>query len=432
MSTPTATKKVSVITLGCSKNTVDSERLLNLLNENGIELTKKTDDANIIIINTCGFIEAAKQESINTILSACEMKNEYNVEKVYVFGCLSERYKTELEKEIPEVDLFFGLEAYQDILESIKPDYKKELTGERFLSTPKHYAYLKISEGCNNGCSFCAIPLIRGKHRSTPIETLVEEATNLANKGVKELIIIGQDTTYYGLDIYKKRTISKLLEELSKIEGIEWIRLLYTYPSNFPIDLLETIKCNPKICSYIDIPLQHISNNVLSSMDRKISAEQTKALISLLRDSIPNIKIRTTFIVGYPTETEKDFKELLQFIEDTQFDRVGAFTYSVEEDTKSFKLGDPITEAEKQNRLNQLMELQQNISADLNEKRIGEILKVIVDSLEGNYFVCRSEFESPEVDGEILIEKSANLKIGEFYEAEIIDSNEYDLYAKIT
>lgn len=421
--------KISVITLGCSKNTVDSERLMKQLKLNDLDVVHNSDDANSVIINTCGFIEAAKEESINTILSAIELKKKGKLNKVIVAGCLSERYMNELKNEIPEVDAFFGTEAYENIVNEFGGNLKYELLGERVLTTPKHYAYLKISEGCDNPCSFCAIPLMRGLHKSRPMEDLIIEAKSLAKQGVKELIIIGQDTTDYGKDIYQKRNLAKLLRNLSLIDGIEWIRLLYVYPSHFPDDLIDEIANNPKILKYIDIPLQHISDNVLRSMRRGITKRRTIELISILKKRIPNLTLRTTFIVGYPAETEKDFYELINFVKEIKFDRVGVFTYSVEENTASFILGDPITNEIKEDRKAKIMEIQKEISEEKNREFVGTTMKVLIDEFDGSNFIGRTTRDAPEVDGEVIITtKKETLTIGEFYNIEIVDSNEYDLF----
>ena len=424
--------KVSVITLGCSKNTVDSERLMRQIELNKIELTSDTNEAETVIINTCGFIEAAKEESINTILEAVSLKNSGKIKKVIVAGCLSERYKKELENDIPEVDVYFGTENYEGIIKELGGNLKKELLGERLLSTPSHTAYLKISEGCDHPCSFCAIPLMRGLHKSKPMEELVREAEFLAKNNTKELILIAQDTTDYGKDIYGGKKLAELLNKLSNINGIEWIRLMYAYPSQFPNDVIEEIKSNPKICKYLDIPLQHISDDVLKSMRRGVTAERTKALIDKLRREIPDLTIRTTFIVGYPNETEKDFNELCDFIKEVKFDRIGTFTFSVEENTSSFILGDPVPEKEKERRKNLLMEIQKEISLEKNEKFVGKQLKVLIDSVEGDFYIGRSYRDAPEVDGEILINKKyTNLDVGEFYNVIIEDYDEYDLYGRV-
>lgn len=424
--------KVSVITLGCSKNTVDSERLLRQIQLNKIGIVDDPNKAETVIINTCGFIEAAKEESINTILEAVSLKKNGKIKKVIVAGCLSERYKNDLIKEIPEVDVYFGTENYEGIIKELGGDLKKELLGERLLTTPSHTAYLKISEGCDHPCSFCAIPIMRGLHKSKPMEELLEEAKFLAANNTKELIIIAQDTTDYGKDIYGEKKLAELLNKLSKINGIEWIRLMYAYPSQFPDSVIEEIKNNPKICKYIDIPLQHISDSVLKSMRRGVTAKRTKDLLIKLKTGIPDITIRTTFIVGYPNETEKDFDELCEFVKDFKFDRIGTFTFSVEENTSSFILGDPVSEEEKQRRKNVLMEIQKEISLEKNESFVGKKLKVLIDAVEGDYYIGRSYRDAPEVDGEILINRKNNfLNIGEFYEIEINDFDEYDLYGNV-
>ncbi len=427
------TNKIEIITLGCSKNTVDSERLMRQLKANNFEIVQTSEEADSIIINTCGFIEPAKEESIETILKAVELKKEGRVKQVVVAGCLSQRYKKELEKEIPEVDSYFGEEAYKEIVNFYDGRLKKELLGERELTTPSHYAYLKISEGCDNPCSFCAIPLIRGKHRSKPIEELLRETEFLAGKGVKELIIIAQDVTDYGKDLYGQRQLHTLLRKLSEVKGIEWIRLLYAYPSHFPDEVIKEIAENPKILNYIDLPLQHISDSVLKSMQRGISKRRTIELIEKLRSEIKNLTFRTTFIVGYPNETEKDFQELYDFVAEMEFDRLGVFTYSQEEDTTAFELGDPIEEAVKEERKEAIMELQREISFKKNKSLVGQTTKVIVDSLEGDFYIARSERDAPEVDGEVLIPAEKNkIQVGNFYEVDIYDCNDYDLYANIS
>jgi len=424
--------KVSVITLGCSKNTVDSERLMKQIQLNKIGLVDDPNKAETIIINTCGFIEAAKEESVNTILKAVALKKSGKIKKVIVAGCLSERYKDDLIKEIPEVDVFFGTEKYEEIINELGGDLKKELLGERLLSTPSHTAYLKISEGCDHPCSFCAIPLMRGLHKSKTMEELISEAEFLASNGTKELVLIAQDTTDYGKDIYGKKNIAELLNKLSKIKGIEWIRLMYAYPTKFADDLIEEIKTNPKVCKYVDIPLQHISDDVLKSMRRGVTSDRTKELLVKLRKEIPEITIRTTFIVGYPNETEKDFNELCDFVREIEFDRIGTFTFSVEENTSSYILGDPVSEEEKERRKNVLMEIQKEISLSINETFVGKTLKVLIDSVEGEYFVGRSYRDAPEVDGEILISKeNKKIKIGNFYDVVINECDEYDLYGKV-
>lgn len=424
--------KVSVITLGCSKNTVDSERLMKQIQLNKIGLVDDPNEAETIIINTCGFIDAAKEESVNTILDAVALKNEGKIKKVIVAGCLSERYKDDLLKEIPEVDALFGTEKYEEIIKELGGYLKKELLGERLITTPSHTAYLKISEGCDHPCSFCAIPLIRGLHKSKTLEELVSEAEFLASNGTKELVLIAQDTTDYGKDIYEKKNIAQLVRKLSDINGIEWVRIMYAYPSKFPDELIEEIKTNPKVCKYVDIPLQHISDDVLKSMRRGVTAERTKALLQKLRNEIPGITIRTTFIVGYPNETQKDFEQLCDFVREQKFDRIGTFTFSVEENTSSFILGDPVSEEEKELRKNTLMEIQKDISLSINETFVGKTLKVIVDSIEGEYFVGRSYRDAPEVDGEILIsKKNKKIKIGSIYDVVINDFDEYDLFGEV-
>lgn len=426
-------EKINIITLGCSKNTVDSERLMSQIKLNNFDLTENSNDADSVIINTCGFIDAAKEESVNTILEAIQLKKKGKIKKVFVAGCLSERYMNDLKKEIPEVDKYFGTEAYEDIVTELGGDLKYNLLGERELSTPKHFAYLKISEGCDNPCSFCAIPLMRGKHKTKSIEELVYEAKALAEKGVKELVIIGQDTTDYGKELYGNRNISELLNRLSEINGIEWIRLLYAYPSHFPQDLIDTIRDNPKICKYIDMPLQHISDNVLKSMRRGITKRRTKELVEQLKKEIPGLTLRTTFIIGYPAETETDFDELCEFAKEVEFDRFGVFKFSVEENTPSYILGDPVSEEVKEERVSTIMEIQKEISLRKNEEMIGKKIKVIIDSEDGEFYIGRSERDAPEVDGEVLIEKSdKKLTIGNFYNVEIYDSNEYDLFGKTT
>jgi ribosomal protein S12 methylthiotransferase len=425
--------KVSVITLGCSKNTVDSERLMKQIQLNKLNLTSDPNKAETIIINTCGFIEAAKEESINTILEAVSLKNKGKIKKVIVAGCLSERYKEELQKDIPEVDVYFGTENYEGIIKELGGNLKKELLGERLLTTPSHTAYLKISEGCDHPCSFCAIPLMRGLHKSKPMEDLIKEAEYLAKNNTKELVIIAQDTTDYGKDIYGTKKLAELLNKLSHINGIEWIRLMYAYPSQFPDDVIEEIKLNPKICKYVDIPLQHISNDVLKSMRRGVTAERTKELLTKLRKEIAEITIRTTFIVGYPNETEENFNELCDFVKEIQFDRIGTFTFSVEENTSSYILGNPISEEEKERRKNTLMEIQKEISLQKNETFIGKELKVLIEAVEGNFYIGRSYRDAPEVDGEILINmKDKKLKIGKFYDVLINDYDDYDLYGNVT
>ncbi len=425
--------KISIITLGCSKNTVDSERLMNQIRLNNLKLTGKLENAGTIIINTCGFIEAAKEESINTILNAVALKQEGRIKKVIVAGCLSERYKPELQKEIPEVDAYFGTENYEGIIKELGGELKYNLLGERYITTPSHTAYLKISEGCDHPCSFCAIPLMRGKHNSKSMEDLISEAEFLARNNAKELILIAQDTTDYGKDFYNKRSLSELLNRLSEIDGIEWIRLMYAYPSHFPEDLIDTVAQNPKVLKYLDIPLQHISDTVLKSMRRGVTGKKTRELIVKLRERIPGVVIRTTFITGYPNETEKDFIELKDFISEAKFERIGVFTFSVEENTSSFMLGDPVPEKVKLDRKETLMELQKEISLEKNRELIGKRLQVLVERKEGKFYVARSYRDAPEVDGEVLIPLNGiDVKKGNFYYVEVTDCNEYDLFAKYT
>jgi ribosomal protein S12 methylthiotransferase len=423
--------KVSVITLGCSKNTVDSERLMRQLQVNKFDINENPDEADTIIINTCGFIEAAKNESIETILKAAALKNSGKIKKLIVAGCLSERYKKDLMKEIPEVDAFFGTEKYEEIIHNLGGELKYKLLGERLLTSPSHTAYLKISEGCDHPCSFCAIPLMRGLHKSKPLDELIAEAKFLAGKGVRELIIIGQDTTDYGKDIYGKRNLAELLERLSEIDGIEWIRIMYAYPSHFPEDVIDTIANNEKICKYLDVPLQHISDDVLKSMRRGITTRKTKNLIANLRNRIQGLVLRTTFIVGYPAEKLKDFEELCEFVREARFDKLGVFPYSQEESTSSFILGDPVPEEEKKRRLGVLMEIQKEISAEKNRELSGKKLKVLVENRENGYYVARSYRDAPEIDGDVLIPAEEKLKIGNFYNVEFYDYDDYDVFAKL-
>jgi ribosomal protein S12 methylthiotransferase len=425
-------EKISVVTLGCSKNMVDSERLMNQIKLNDFRLTENVEDADTVIVNTCGFIEAAKEESIGAILEALKLKKEGTLNKVIVSGCLSQRYKEDLMKELPDVDIFFGTEDYEGIVKEIGGTLRYDLLGERVLSGPSHSAYLKISEGCDNPCSFCAIPLMRGKHHSKDIPSLVREAEFLADNNTKELIIIAQDTTDYGKDIYGERAAAKLIHQLSEIEKIKWIRLMYAYPSHFPDDLIEVIANNPKVLNYIDMPLQHISENCLRSMRRGITKRRTLELLETLKTRIPGLALRTTFIVGYPSETEKDFEELCDFIQEFEFDRLGVFTYSVEDTTPSFILGDPIPAKEKNARKNRLMEIQQEISARKNQALVGAELDVLVDGKEGDLYVARSYRDAPEVDGEVLITSNKKkLKPGDFLRVSITDANEYDLFAEL-
>lgn len=425
--------KINVITLGCSKNVYDSEVLMGQLRANGKEVTHEAtkDEGNIIVINTCGFIDNAKEESVNTILEYADKKEQGLVDKVFVTGCLSERYRPDLEKEIPNVDQFFGTTELPLLLKALGADYKHELIGERLTTTPKNYAYLKIAEGCDRPCSFCAIPLMRGKHKSTPIEHLVIEAEKLAKNGVKELILIAQDLTYYGLDLYKKRNLAELLEALVKVEGIEWIRLHYAFPTGFPMDVLELMKREPKICNYLDIPLQHISDSVLKSMRRGTTQEKTTKLIHDFRALVPEMTIRTTLIVGYPGETEEDFQILKNWVEEMRFERLGCFTYSHEENTHAYLLEDDVPEEVKQDRAAQIMDIQAQISWELNQEKIGQTFKCVIDRKEGEHFVGRTEFDSPDVDNEVLIDASKfYLKTGDFVDLKITDATEFDLYAE--
>ena len=425
--------KVNIITLGCSKNMVDSEVLSGQLLANEIntvhESTKK--DHNIVIINTCGFIEKAKEESINTILDQVELKRRGKLDKVYVTGCLSERYKNNLEAEIPEVDAYFGTMELPMILKQFEADYKAELIGERLLSTPSHYAYMKISEGCNRTCSFCAIPLMRGKHTSRPIESLVDEAKRLVQRGVKEVMLIAQELTYYGLDIYKQRELPKLLHALADVQGLEWIRLHYAYPSKFPIDIIDAIKDRPNICNYLDMPLQHASNNMLKAMKRQITREDMEDLIGEIRHRIPEICIRTTLIAGFPGETRNDVEELKTFLQKMRFDRVGTFTYSHEEGTTAHDLVDNIAAEEKEERAQEIMEVQQEISLEKNQEKVGKVFKVMVDKKEAGRYLGRTEFDSVEVDNEVIIQSPKKLVIGDFVQVKITKAYDYDLEGEV-
>ncbi|WP_291136040.1 30S ribosomal protein S12 methylthiotransferase RimO [Flavobacterium sp. UBA7663] len=422
--------KINVITLGCSKNTYDSEVLMGQLKANGKDVAHE-QEGNIVVINTCGFIDNAKEESVNTILEYVDKKEQGLVDKVFVTGCLSERYRPDLEKEIPDVDQYFGTTELPLLLKALGADYKHELLGERLTTTPKNYAYLKIAEGCDRPCSFCAIPLMRGKHVSQPIEKLVREAEGLAKNGVKELILIAQDLTYYGLDLYKKRNLAELLENLAKVEGIEWIRLHYAFPSGFPMDVLDLMKREPKICNYIDIPLQHISDDILKSMKRGTTKEKTTKLLQEFRERVPGMTIRTTLIVGYPGETQKDFEILRDWVQEMKFERLGCFTYSHEENTGAFALVDDVPQEVKQARAAEIMDLQSQISWDLNQEKIGQTFKCVIDRKEGQYFIGRTEFDSPDVDNEVLVDASKYyLKTGDFVNLKITDATEFDLYAE--
>ena len=423
--------KINVVTLGCSKNLYDSEVLISQLKANNKNVVHE-GDGNIVVINTCGFIDNAKQQSIDTILEYSDKKNQGKIDKLYVTGCLSERYKDDLEKEIPDVDKYFGTTDLPHLLKHLRADYKSELIGERFLSTPKNYAYLKISEGCDRKCSFCAIPLMRGKHKSRRMEDIVHEAKKMASQGVKELILIAQELTYYGLDLYKERSISKLLKKLCDLEGIEWVRLHYAYPSGFPNELIDTIKNEEKICNYLDIPLQHISDEILKSMRRGSTKLKTNNLITNLRKQIPEISIRTTLIVGYPGETKTHFKELCDWVKEMKFERLGCFKYSHEENTHAYNLVDDVTEIEKQRRLEKIMSIQKEISRELNQKKIGNEIRCLIDRFESGYYIGRSEYDSPDVDNNILIKSdNIHLRIGEFYNVIIDDASDYDLFGSI-
>jgi ribosomal protein S12 methylthiotransferase len=418
--------------MGCSKNLVDSEKLMGQLRINNIEVTHQSDQpTDYVVINTCGFIKDAKEESIDTVLNFIEAKKSGLIEKIYVMGCLSERYLFDLKKEFPEVDGIYGVNNMEEIIHDIGANYKNELIGERVITTPQHFAYLKISEGCDRSCSFCAIPLIRGKHKSLPIEQLLDEARQLVDKGVKEIILIAQDLTYYGVDIYGSKQLPQLVEKLSQIKGIEWIRLHYAYPTQFPSEVLHLMNSLPNICHYIDIPLQHISDRILKSMRRGHTAETTKSLIQEFRNSVPDINIRTTLIVGYPGETESEFEELLQFVKESRFDRLGAFTYSPEENTHAFALKDDVDEDLKADRLNRLMELQEQISFEKNQEKVGLSLKVIIDRKEGQFYIGRTQFDSPEVDNEVIIKATKKLKIGDFYQVNITSAEAFDLNAEL-
>ena len=423
--------KINVVTLGCSKNVYDSEVLMGQLKANNKEVVHE-DEGNIVVINTCGFIANAKEESINTILDYVQKKQDGTVDKVFVTGCLSERYKPDLQKEIPDVDQYFGTTELPSLLKALEADYRHELIGERLTTTPKNYAYLKIAEGCDRPCSFCAIPLMRGKHKSTPIEELVIETEKLAANGVKEIILIAQDLTYYGLDIYKKRNLAELLKELIKVEGIDWIRLHYAFPTGFPLDVLEVMRNESKVCNYIDIPLQHISDSVLKSMKRGFGKEKINRLLKDFRERVPGMAIRTTLIVGYPGETEENFQELKQWVSDIRFERLGCFTYSHEENTTAYLLEDDVPEEVKMQRANEIMEIQSQISWELNQEKIDKEFKVIIDRKEGNYFVGRTQFDSPDVDNEVLINaKKSYIRSGDFATVKIISAEDFDLYAEV-
>jgi ribosomal protein S12 methylthiotransferase len=427
--------KVNVVTLGCSKNLVDSEVLMGQLKANkfDVEHESENDDHNIVIINTCGFVDNAKQESIDTILRYVDAKKQGTVEKVYVTGCLSERYKGDLEKEIPDVDAYFGTRDLPRLLKTLKADYKHELVGERLLTTPNHYAYFKISEGCDRPCSFCAIPLMRGKHVSVPIEELISRAKTLASKGTKELLLIAQDLTYYGLDIYKKRELANVLDQLSDVEGIEWIRLHYAFPSGFPMEVLDVMNKRTNVCNYLDMPLQHISDNMLKSMRRGITKQKTIDVVNEIRDKVPGIALRTTLIAGYPGEAKQDHEEMLKWVEDTKFDRLGIFTYSHEENTHAYNLKDDVSEKEKKRRADEVMKVQQEISYQNNQTKVGKTFKVLVDRKEGEFYIGRTEFDSPDVDNEVLIkaDNSNYISVGSFVNVKVNEASDFDLYAEI-
>jgi ribosomal protein S12 methylthiotransferase len=433
MKTKTLRKnKVNVVTLGCAKNIFDSEVMMAQLKANDftVEHESEEKDAEIVIINTCGFIDNAKEESINTILAWADEKKRGNVDKLYVTGCLSERYKPELEKDIPEVNSFFGTRELPRLLKTLKADYKHELVGERLLTTPAHYAYFKISEGCDRPCSFCAIPLMRGGHVSTPIKQLVDNAKKLAANGTKELILIAQDLTYYGLDLYKDRKLPELLRQLSDVEGIDWIRLQYAYPSGFPMEVLDVMNERSNICKYLDMPLQHATTNMLKAMRRGITREKTDALIQSIREKVPGIALRTTLIAGYPGETKADFEETMEWVEKSKFDRLGVFTYSHEENTHAYNSKDDVPMRTKRKRADAIMELQSSISYENNQRKVGQKMKVLIDRIEGDYYIGRTEFDSPEVDNEVIIDKSkAYLRVGDFADVVIDSAEHYDLFA---
>ncbi|MFN5421731.1 MAG: 30S ribosomal protein S12 methylthiotransferase RimO [bacterium] len=421
--------KVNIITLGCSKNMVDSEVLSGQLKANDFDVVheNKKLDHNIVVVNTCGFIDKAKEESVNTILDQVNLKKKGKLDKVYVTGCLSERYKQNLEEEIPEVDAYFGTMELPGLLAVLNADYKSELVGERLLSTPSHYAYLKISEGCNRTCSFCAIPLMRGEHRSKPMEELILEAEKLVRSGVKEIMLIAQELTYYGLDLYKKRTLPELLKKLAAIDGLEWIRLHYAYPSKFPLEIIDVMKEEPKICNYLDMPLQHASDNMLKAMKRQITRQEMKDLIHEIRSRIPGICLRTTLIAGFPGETREDVEELKEFLEEMEFDRVGIFTYSHEEDTTAHQLEDTLSAEEKEERAQEIIEFQQEISLKKNQEKIGQVLRVIIDKKEAGRYIGRTEFDSVEVDNEVIVHSDKVLKPGDFVQVNITKAYDYDL-----
>ena len=427
--------KVNIVTLGCAKNIFDSEVMMAQLkaNQYEVEHESSSDDAAIVVINTCGFIDNAKEESVNTILQFADAKKEGLVEKVYVTGCLSERYKDDLEQEIPEVDAYFGTRELPRLLKTLKADYKKELVGERLLTTPSHYAYFKISEGCDRPCSFCAIPLMRGKHRSTPIEDLEKQAKSLAAQGVKELLFIAQDSTYYGLDIYRERKLADLLKRISDVDGIDWIKLHYAFPTGFPLDVLDVMRERDNICNYLDMPLQHGSTRMLKAMRRGTTREKTTELIHTIRDRVPGITLRTTLICGYPGETDADFQEMCDWVEESRFERMGCFTYSHEENTHAYNFEDDVPEEVKKKRADHIMEIQGGISHELNQEKVGKTFKVLFDRVEGGYYIGRTEFDSPDVDNEVLVkqEDDLHLRIGDFAQVKIDSADHFDLYGKV-
>ncbi len=435
MKTKTLRKdKINVVTLGCSKNLVDSENIITQLRANDYEVEHDSNepDANVIIVNTCGFIDLAKQESIDTILQYADVKSEGGIDKLYVTGCLSQRYQDDLSLEIPEVDAWFGTLELPGLLSRLNADYQHDLIGERMITTPPHYAYLKISEGCNRTCSFCAIPLMRGKHVSRTIESLVVEAKSLARRGVKELMLIAQELTYYGLDIYKKRALPELLDALCEVEGIEWIRLHYAYPSKFPVEIFDVIARQEKVCNYLDMPLQHAADGVLKRMKRQITRKETEELVRLAKEQVPGIAIRTTMLVGFPGETEQEFQELCDFVREMRFDRLGVFQYSHEENTSAHDFPDDVSPEVKAERANRLMEVQQEISLEKNQANIGKTMRVLFDRKEGGYFIGRTEFDSPEVDNEVLVNaESQFVKLGDFADVKITDASDYDLIGEV-
>ncbi len=427
MRRPSRKQRIHVLTLGCAKNIVDSERLLAQLRLSDLEISPTLEDADVAVINTCGFIEAAKRESLDALVSVIRQKQHRKLKCVYAMGCLAERYREELQKELPEVDMLFGTHQLREIVEQLGGIYKYELLGERVLTAPTHSAYLKISEGCDNPCSFCAIPLMRGKHVSRPIEELLEEARHLAQKDVREIVVIGQDTTYYGSDLYGKRRLAELLERLSTLPGVEWIRLMYAYPAKFPLEVLPVLADNPKLCKYLDIPVQHVSDNILKSMRRGTSSRSLRELLSAIRRGVPGIALRTTLIVGYPGETEKEFEELMEFVQEVEFERLGVFTYSQEEGTEAYPLGDPVPADEKERRKALVMQLQQEISERRNEALIGSVRRVMIDRREGEVYIGRTEWDAPEVDNEVMVRAGTEVNVGGLYDVEIVGSYEYDL-----